>query len=63
MIEVKKDVNALFFRNEFLKNNKNIFHSSKSIVKYDKQKIKSLLNEQMEKDGLTYYLYMELLNQ
>lgn len=55
MIEIKKDFNFIFFRNNFFKNNKNIFKNIKNINKYDKQRIKSLLNEEIGKSLEAYY--------
>ena len=55
MIEVKKDEKDLFFRNEFVKNKKDIIQDKKNINKYDKQRIKSLLNEEFNKGLEVYY--------
>lgn len=55
MIEVKKDEKDLFFRNEFIKNKKDVIKDKKNINKYDKQRIKSLLNEEINKGLEVYY--------
>jgi len=55
MIEVKKDCEDIFFRNKFVKDNKNVIKDKKIINKYDKQRIKSLLNEEFNKGLEAYY--------
>ena len=55
MIEIKKDEKDLFFRNEFVKNKKDVIKDKKNINKYDKQRIKSLLNEEINKGLEVYY--------
>lgn len=55
MIEIKKDEKDLFFRNEFIKNKKDVIKDKKNINKYDKQRIKSLLNEEFNKGLEVYY--------
>lgn len=55
MIEIKKDEKDLFFRNAFIKNKKDVIKDKKNINKYDKQRIKSLLNEEINKGLEVYY--------
>lgn len=55
MIEIKKDVSSLFFRNKFIKDKKDIIDDKNNIKKYDKQRIKSLLNEEINKGLEIYY--------
>lgn len=55
MIEVKKDCEDVFFRNKFVKDKKNVIKDKKIINKYDKQRIKSLLNEEFNKGLEAYY--------
>lgn len=55
MIKVKKDCEDVFFRNKFVKDKKNVIKDKKIVNKYDKQRIKSLLNEEFNKGLEAYY--------
>jgi len=61
MIEVKRDCEDVFFRNKFVKDKKNILSDNKFINRYEKQRIKSLLNEQLSDKGIEYMLLKEQL--
>ena len=54
MIMVKKDFQDLKFQRDFLKKEIGACHIIDYIHKYDRQKLKSLLNEQLEKDKKDY---------
>ena len=61
MIEVKKDCEDIFFRNKFVKDKKNILSDNKFINRYEKQRIKSLLNDHLSDKGIEYMLLKEQL--
>ncbi len=59
MINVKKDFQYLQFQRDFLKKEIGAFHIIDYIHRYDRQKLKSLLNEQLEKEKKDYCIIKE----
>ena len=59
MINVKKDFQDLQFQRDFIKKETGAFHIIDYIHRYDRQKLKSLLNEQLEKEKKDYCIMKE----
>lgn len=53
MINVKKDFQDLKYIKDFIKTNR-IYKDADYIHRYDRQRLKSLLNEQIYADGIQY---------
>ena len=59
MITVKKDFQDLKFQRDFLKKEIGAYHILNYIHKYDKQKLKSLLNERLQDENREYQFVKE----